>query len=472
MPDERTRRFACIALMEGIMKSMMTAKVILVSSAVLIVGLMTSEAGVLGYPATRPANPAPAVAPQQQARQPAAAAPVAQDPPRRVVTKPAADPGPLVIPVEVVDPEGRRLSGVDLVATIWYSRGSGERESVVERTRSDGQGNVRLAVARERPGAKVYYADVWAYQPGRAIAMTRVRLMAGTYPPVVHLTLNEPEKWTITVRGPGDRPIAGLRLAPGSLRMMVGLATLSVPDELLQPLTLTTDARGVAPLSYLPQNMAPVSIQVSGPGVAPHTLPLDVPVGKEIVLKLGRSGRVVGIVRTASGQPLADIPVEVWVQGSGTLPTGLGFPRGNRRITGDAMVQLDQEPLKTGPQGAFQTPPTLLSGSAYRVSIRHDGFVPFVSDWVTLNGERATLPPIRLQPLQKLTGQLEDRQGRAVAGAASFCRPAAPRRRPMPTGDLCWPASNPGRPSCWPKRLSSDFRAGWSIHRHRPRWDR
>ena len=90
---------------------------------------------------------------------------------------------------------------------------------------------------------------------------------------------------------------------------------------------MTTDAKGVATLTYLPQSMVPLSIRVAGPGVAPHTLPLDVPQGRDIVLKLGRPGRVVGIVRTASGQPLADVPVELWVQGSGTLPSDLARSR-------------------------------------------------------------------------------------------------------------------------------------------------
>jgi hypothetical protein len=57
---------------------------------------VTVGAGVPGNSATRPEIPAPAVAPQQ----------------------PAADPGPIVIPIEVVDPEGHGLSGVDVVATI------------------------------------------------------------------------------------------------------------------------------------------------------------------------------------------------------------------------------------------------------------------------------------------------------------------------------------------------------------------
>ena len=140
---------------------------------------------------------------------------------------------------------------------------------------------------------------------------------------MIHLTLDQPAKWTITVLGPDDRPIAGLRLTPHSLRSTDRrAASPTVPDGWLEPLTVTTDAKGVATLTYLPANMAPLSIRVAGPGVAPHTLPLDVPQGKNAVLKLGRSGRVVGIVRTASGMPLADVPVELWVQGSGTLPSG------------------------------------------------------------------------------------------------------------------------------------------------------
>ena len=291
------------------------------TAAVLIAGLVTAGAGVLGYSATRAENPAAAVTPEQAASPPATAAPVAQDPPRPAATKPAANPGPLVVQVEVVDPEGHRLSGAEVVATISYTRGTENADSVLERARSDGQGQVRLEVARERPGAKVQGAFVWAYQPGHAMATTSFSLMNGTSPPTIRLTLDQPVKWTITVVGPDDRPIAGLRLAPRKLRSSVRRPTMSVltivPDELLEPLTVTTDAQGVATLSYLSRNMVPLSIEVTGPGVAPHTLPLDTPTGRRSILKLGGSGRVVGIVRTASGEPLADVPVEVWVQGAG-----------------------------------------------------------------------------------------------------------------------------------------------------------
>ena len=139
--------------------------------------------------------------------------------------------------------------------------------------------------------------------------------------------------------------------------------------------------------------------------------------------------------------------------------------RGNRRITPDEIVRLDPQPLKTGPQGAFQTPPTLLNGSTYRVSIRHDGFVPFVSDWVTLERRSAAIPAIRLQPLQKLTGQIQDRQGRPVAGARVFVPAGGPETVTDAEGRFALAGVNPGRLSFWPSRRDSGFRAGWSIRR-------
>ena len=130
----------------------------------------------------------------------------------------------------------------------------------------------------------------------------------------------------------------------------------------------------MATFTYLPGTMVPLSVRFAGTGLAPHTLPLDVPQGKNAVLKLGRPGRLVGIVRTASGVPVVDVPVEVWVQGSGTLPRE--FQSTHWRVTSDELVRLEKDPFKTGTQGAFQTSSALLTGSKSRVSIRQDeGFI-------------------------------------------------------------------------------------------------
>jgi hypothetical protein len=100
------------------------------------------------------------------------------------------------------------------------------------------------------------------------------------------------------------------------------------------------------------------------------------------LLKLGRPGRLVGIVRSDSGQPLHDVPVMVWVRASGTKPGGAGMARARRRATPTEIVDYASEldPPRTGLQGAFQTPPTIRGGSTYRMSIRRDGYAPFVSE--------------------------------------------------------------------------------------------
>ena len=292
-------------------------------------------------------------------------------------------------------------------------------------------------------------------------------------PPAIRLTLNDPAKWTITVLGPDERPIGRLRLVPHSFQRTDGRTArrMVVDAALEEPLTVTTDDKGIASLAYLDANMAPLSIGIVGAGFAPHTLPLDTPLEKNVVLKLGRPGRVVGIVRTASGQPLAGVPVELWVQGSGTLPGDIRFVV-DGRITGDAIIRLDQAPLKTGPHGAFQTPSTLLNGSTYRVSIRKRRVRTLHFQLGYAEWRLAAIPDIRLKPLQKLTGQINDRQGHAVAGAGLSCRLVAPR---LPTTRRAVPdrrASIPARPSFWSKKRGFGFRAGWSIRRHRPSWVR
>jgi hypothetical protein len=437
---------------------MTNAKPIVVTAAVLFAGLIIARAGVKGYSTIHAANPALAGAPQQEARPPAAAAPVAQEPPRPAATKPAMDHGPLLIQAEVVDSQGHSLPAVDIGVTIGYLRGSEAAKTVFERTMSNGQGQVRLEVARERPIGIVSYAYVWAYQPGRSVAATIIDLTVRTPPPPVRLTLEKPAKWTITVRDPDDRPLAGLRIAPYALRPAGRRSFwLTVPDEWVDRLTTTTDAKGTAMPTCLPPNMQLLAIRVAGPGVAPHALPISAALGNGAP-KLGRPGRLVGIVRTAAGQPLADVPVKVWVQGSGTVPESIV----NRSITPTEPLRFDPPSLKTGPQGAFQTPPTLLNGSAYRVSIRHDGYVPFLSGWVTLDGERATVPPIRLEPLRTLTGQITDRQGRAVAGARVFLAGHGPATATDAEGRFALGGVKPGKTLLLAEKAGFRLR-GWPV---------
>ncbi len=71
--------------------------------------------------------------------------------------------------------------------------------------------------------------------------------------------------------------------------------------------------------------------------------------------------------------------------------------------------------------------------------------MPFVSDWVTLEGERVTIPAIRLQPLQRLSGQIKDQQGRAVAGARVFLPGVGPTATTDAEGRFALTGIHPGK---------------------------
>jgi RNA polymerase sigma-70 factor (ECF subfamily) len=399
-----------VALMQGFLRATIAARSIVAVAALLIAGLVTAGAGVLAYPLPQRGG---------QAKQPARAIPIPQEAPAPATPKPPADEGPLIIQAEAVDPEGEPLSGVEVLVAVWYAQSSGLPRQAYERAVTDRDGRIRLEIVRERPGERASYAQVWAYRPGLTLAASpRLAADGKSPPPPVRLVLVDGAKRTIMALGPDDLPIAGLRLALRTLRNANERGVLRLPEPWDDRFTATTDAGGVATIPDLSAGLQPLTVQVLGPEIAPHVLQLTSVQGNG-TLKLGRTGRLVGIVRTESGQPIAGVPLEVRVQAAGNLPEGVGDPRGNRRTTPTVTVPLDP-PLLTDPQGAFLTPPSLLSGSTYRVVIRKDGFAPFASAWVTLDRERAVIPPIRLQALRGFTGEVRDRQGRPVDGARVF----------------------------------------------------
>jgi hypothetical protein len=368
----------------------------------------------------------PAIAQQTRDQAPSADAPasapaIARNSPQPGVSTAAKDRGPLVIQAEVVDSQGRNLAGVDVNVMISYPRPLEGPERIVYRAVSDHDGRIRMDIAHERVEGRTSGAMLWAYQPGRAVATSNVSLQESESPPVIRLTLEQPVKRTITVRDAGDRPVEGIRLAPRSIRQGTSPVPREIPEELLERLTVTTDSKGEATLISLPQRMEPLTVRVAGPGFAAHTLALsDIP--QKGSLTIGRTGRLVGIIREESGQPLPGISVVVWARTPGIRVPGMfAFTP-----PPPAQIRFNTRSLTTGREGAFQTPSNLLNGSTYRVSIRQDGFAPFVSEWVTLGGDRTPIPPIRLRALKKITGQIVDRQGRPVGDARVFLPAGGP----------------------------------------------
>jgi hypothetical protein len=331
----------------------------------------------------------------------------------------ARDQGPLIFQAEVVDSQSHRLVGVDVYVTITYARPLEAADEIVEHLVSDKDGRVRLHVAPKRVGgALAAAAMIWAYQPGRALALGPARIRDGRFDPVIRLTLEDPVKSTIKVVGPDDRSLEGFRLAPNSLRR--GRVPVLPPEALSERLTVTTDKKGEATLSCLPPNTQPVTARVAGPGIAPHTLPVNTDQPK-MTLEIGHSGRLVGVVRSDSGEPLAGVRVVTQVKTSGTLPPnlfGLSAP--------PEVVAFEKQAVSTNAQGAFQTPLSLLAGSTYRILIHHEGYAPFVSEWMVLSGEHTSVPSIRLRSLRTLAGQVRERQGQPVGGARVFLLAGGP----------------------------------------------
>ena len=353
----------------------------------------------------------------------------------KLAVGPSTCRGPLVIQVETVDSKGKPLSGVDLVLSVSYALGPGKNKSKIERATTSQQGRGRLEVALNPPGERAIYGMLWAVQPGRALATVGIPMLHAA-PAPVRLMLEEPVKRSITVVGPDDRPIEGLSLTPRSLQQTGGI--ISIPEEWNERLTVATDTNGVATIPYLSRPTGPLTVRLSGPGVALHTLAIPAEPGKDpldLLLKLDRPGRLVGVVRTESGQPLAGVPVEVWIRAAGVRPRGvLRAARTRRRLTPTEVIRFDAGSPRTGPEGAFQSPPALLGGSVYRVSIRCDGFAPYVSDWLTLDGDRTSVPPIRLRSFASLRARFGIARGGRSPRREYSC-PRARRRTPTRRGD-------------------------------------
>ena len=178
--------------MEGIIKSMTHARLMLMAAAVLVAGLVTAGVGVMGYSATRQENPA---APGQSRPEMLANR---LRPRRSRRTRPVPLPRnrprikvPSSSRSEVVDPEGHRLVRGRCRVTVWYSRGSGDNRvgPRANQNRRRGPGPARgrsrtpgcEGLLRERLGVPTRACDL-----RRPTSCSREKRP----PAVIHLTLD------------------------------------------------------------------------------------------------------------------------------------------------------------------------------------------------------------------------------------------------------------------------------------------
>lgn len=325
---------------------------------------------------------------------------------------------PVAVSGVVVDPAGKPVPDVEVVLA---ARKIPERSvPTLARTTTDARGGFRLEVARPRLQGLEPIRVIWAYRPGRTIAMQRAELTGNRASTPIRLTLAEPFKRSVTTHDPEGRPLAGVRVAP-VLFAFDGRAQFLTPDDWLERLTVETGPDGVAALSYIPEKADPCRLRMIAPGLVPHEFLLpDLPGNDRFTLKLGRPARLSGSVSDASGRPAANVAVEVGVLNLYLDPSN---PGGEPRPSGPPRpIPFDSGPIRTGADGSFRTPRQLMTGWSYQITVRPDNDPPVISGVVMASTEVTTVPPIRIQHPQrrKLAGLVRDRQGRPVAGARVF----------------------------------------------------
>src|SRR5580704_16593242 len=124
----------------------------------------------------------------------------------------AQSPDSIVFSGVVVDAAEKPLSNVDIV--VWARVLADGTAPTLARTTTDSQGAFRLQIARQPLPGMGPRRFILAYQPGRSVAVQEVDPTGDLAPAPVRMTLAEPSRRTLTILGPDDRPVAGVRVAP------------------------------------------------------------------------------------------------------------------------------------------------------------------------------------------------------------------------------------------------------------------
>jgi hypothetical protein len=278
---------------------------------------------------------------------------------------------------------------------------------------SENDGRFELKVP---PGRLLSNAThLWAHQPLLAIAAVR---LANEFPKPPQIILLKSVPRTVKVEGPDGKPIAGARIEPRFISFSGETSRPPVPVSLASALAATTGPDGTATVAYLARRDRLVGARVTAGVIGQQ----DVPVAEEprngpdspiFVIKLNKTSRLSGRIVDESGQGVAGQTVEI-------------LCRAMDGIFASDTVAFKDGPLRTGPDGAFQTPDNLMIGSSYRVVVREPGNEPIISDWIRITEQPLTLAPLTRGTLHSTMGRVIDRQGKAVAGVEVFQSSSGP----------------------------------------------
>ena len=217
----------------------------------------------------------------------------------------------------VADERGKPVAGARVLFFAPAPWG-GRFRPVEVQTTTDADGRFRLTIPSLR-GLYVHRASLWADRPGSAIvAQTEFR------PSAPALVLRTPAPKTIKLEGPDGQPLFGALVSPRvvSGNGMSFLAEL--PDTLSMPLAVMTGPEGTATVDYLADGDLLAAVRIKADAIGTQDIQLSEWSGRNaqgatINIRLQRTCRLTGRVRSRAGQPVQSQPVEIWSKGGSLL---------------------------------------------------------------------------------------------------------------------------------------------------------
>jgi hypothetical protein len=314
----------------------------------------------------------------------------------------------------VVNSKGEPVAGASMFLYLMYL---GSPETGLVKTTADGQGQFRLVWPRLGDSGRGRTVNgnrshLFAYRQGSALTIGR--LSDRTH----RLVLRDAAARTLTVQRADGKPLAGVRLMPRLVRDLNG-EIAEIPESLAAQLAATTGTDGTATLTSLAHLNELMAVRVASDSLAEQDIVLVDRPGQargtgDLAVSIQATSQISGRVVDEHGQGIHRQVVGVWTRGRYLLdPSSIEFAGG---------------PVRTGPDGSFQTPPTLVAGSTFRVVVKAPGKNLIASDWITLGQKPRKLPEIVLGELRAIRGRVVDRAGKPVAGAEVLQRGDGPER--------------------------------------------
>jgi hypothetical protein len=314
----------------------------------------------------------------------------------------------------VVNSKGEPVAGASVFLYLVYLSPS---ETDLVSTTTDDQGRFRLFRPRLDESGRLRTVNgnrshLLAYRKGSALAVGRLRDQSQ------RLLLRDATPRTVTIQRADGKPLAGAKVMPRLIRDLNG-EIAEIPTSLAAQLAATTGPEGKATLTSLIALVELMAVRVAGDSLAEQDIVLADRPGQargtgDVMMKLEAESQISGRVVDERSHGIPGQEVEVWTRGRYPLdPSPVEFAGG---------------PVRTGPEGSFQTPLTLLAGSTFRAVVGAPGKDLIASDWITLGQKPRKLPEIVLGELRTIRGRVVDRAGKPVAGAEVLQRGDGPER--------------------------------------------